>query len=226
MSKVIIIVNAQVDNGKISPKEPIAEKMAVALSKSIIKSNPCHEIKIVGGAQIWSKSLQIDDSDQDIVYCPLTIKLPDWFNFPAQHIYCVCRDLEKRRKWVEQNFNYKTTHDDLSLGDLWLPIIFDGENCIYSDFIGEGVLPNYYQQPYDLPSEIHHSLYTLAQDLLLSIQAIPSVYLLQFKMLDNNIIFDRLWPFPACPAIASINIQKPDLFDYHWDCLSNKSTIN
>jgi hypothetical protein len=226
MSKVIIIVNAQVDNGKISPNAPIAEKMATALSKSIMESNPCHEIKILGGAELWSKLLQIDDSDQDIIYCPLTIKLPDWFNFPAQHIYYGCQDVEKRRKWVQQHFNYKTTHDNLLLGDLWLPIIFDGKNFTYGDVIGEGVLPNYYQQPYDLPSEIHVLLQTLSKELLTSIHAIPSVYLLQFKILDNNIIFDRLWPFPACPAIASINLQKADLFTYHWRCLTNQFTIN
>lgn len=226
MSKVIIIVNAQVDNGKISPNAPIAEKMATALSKSIIESNSCHKIKIVGSAELWSKSLQISDSDQDIIYCPLTIKLPDWFNFPAQHIYYGCQDVEKRRKWVQQHFNYKTTHDNLLLGDLWLPIIFDGENFTYGDVIGEGVLPNYYQQPYDLPSEIHVLLQTLSKELLTSIHAIPSVYLLQFKILDNNIIFDRLWPFPACPAIASINSQKADLFTYHWRCLSNKFAVN
>lgn len=219
MSKVIIIVNAQVNKGKISANAPVAEKMALALSKSITESNSCHEIEIIGGADLWSKSLPIPDLDEDTIYCPLTIKLPDWFHFPAQQIYYACRDVEKRRKWVQQHFGYKTTKDNLWLGDLWLPIIFTPEKLFYSDIIGEGVLPNYYQQPYDLPSDIHFSLYTLAQDLLISIQAIPSVYLLQFKMLDNNIIFDRLWPFPATPAIATINAQKTDLFAHHWHCL-------
>lgn len=223
MSKVIIIVNAQVDKGKISPTAPVAERMAVALSKSIMESDPFHEIKIVGGADIWSKSLQMSDSNQDIVYCPLTIKLPDWFNFPGQQIYYACRDVEKRRKWVQQNFGYSTSKDNLYLGDLWLPVIFTEEKLMYNDIIGEGILPNYYQQPSDLPSEIYPYLYTLAKELLISIQAIPSVYLLQFRMLDHNIIFDRLWPFPATPAIASINGQQPDLFAYHWRCLNNQS---
>lgn len=225
MSKVIIIVNAQVDKGKISPTAPVAERMAVALSKSIIESDLCNQIEIFGGADLWSKSLQISDSDQDIIYCPLTIKLPDWFNFPAQQIYYACRDVEKRRKWVQQHFGYSTSKDNLYLGDLWLPIILTSEKLIYGDIIGEGVIPNYYQQPYDLSSEIYPSLYTLARELLMSIQAIPSVYLLQFRMLDDNIIFDRLWPFPATPAIASINAQKPDLFAYHWRCLTHQSIL-
>ncbi|MBL1209902.1 hypothetical protein [Geminocystis sp. GBBB08] len=219
MSKVIIIVNAPVDNGKISPTSPVAERMASALSKSIIESDPCHQINIVSGADLWSKSLHISDSNQDTIYCPLTIKLPDWFNFPAQQIYFACRDVEKRRKWVQQHFDYKVSKDNLWLGDLWLPIIFTSEKLMYGEIISEGILPNYYQQPYDLPSEIDLSLYTLAKELLKSIQAIPSVYLLQFRILDHNIIFDRLWPFPATPAIASINVQKPDLFAHHWHCL-------
>ncbi|BAQ62618.1 hypothetical protein GM3708_3024 [Geminocystis sp. NIES-3708] len=220
MSKVIIIVNAQVNKGKISANAPVAQKMALALSKSITESNSCHKIEIVSGADLWSKSLPISDSDEDTIYCPLTIKLPDWFHFPAQHIYYACRDVEKRRKWVQQHFNHKTSKDNLWLGDLWLPIIFTPEKLIYSDIIGEGILPNDYQQPQNLPSEIYTDLQTLAKELLNSIQAIPSVYLLQFRMLDDNIIFDRLWPFPASSAIASINVHKPDLFAHHWHCLS------
>ncbi len=219
MSKVVIIVNAQVNKGKISPNAPVAERMAVALSKSIVESNPDYEIQILGGADLWSKSLQISDSDQDVIYCPLTIKLPDWFNFPAQQIYYACRDVEKRRKWVQQHFGYKISKDNSWLGDLWLPVIFTSEKLIYGEVICEGVMPNYYQQPCDLPVEIYPSLQTLVKELLNSIKATPSVYLLQFRILDQNIIFDRLWPFPATPAIASINVQKPDLFAYHWHCL-------
>jgi hypothetical protein len=44
-------------------------------------------------------------------------------------------------------------------------------------------------------------------------------------MLDNQIIFDRLWPFPASPAIASVKCQKPDLFACHWFCLTGKPII-
>jgi hypothetical protein len=38
-------------------------------------------------------------------------------------------------------------------------------------------------------------------------------------MLETEVIFDRLWPFPASPAIASIQTQQPDLFACHWHCL-------
>ena len=223
MSKVIIIVNAEVKGGKITATAPVAEKMALALSKCIIDSHQSHEIEIISGADLWSKSVYLSESSSDLIYCPLTIKLPDWFRFPAQKVYNACRDLEKRRKWVKQRFGYQTSQDNSWLGDLWLPIILTDKKLLYGSVISEGMIPNDYQQPYDLPLDVHPKLQQLASELLDSIEAIPSVYLLQFRLLGhNNIIFDRLWPFPATPAVASINVQQPDLYACHWFCLSNQ----
>ena len=227
MSKVIIIVNAQVEGGKISATAPVAERMALALSKSITNSLHSHEVKIISGADLWSKSVYLAEPSSDVIYCPLTIKVPDWFKFPAQSIYNACRDLEQRRKWVKQFFGYQTSQDNLLLGDLWLPIILTNNNkLIYSSVISEGIMPNDYQQPYDLTSEVNFKLQELARQLLDSINAIPSVYLLQFKLVGHDIIFDRLWPFPATPAIASINVQQPDLYACHWLCLSGQPVTN
>ncbi len=222
MSKVIIIVNAQVESGKISANAPVAERMALALSTSIISSHHSHEIEIISGADLWTKSSHLFESSNDVIYCPLTIKLPDWFSFPAQNIYNACRDLENRRKWVRQRFGYQTSQDNMSLGDLWLPVILTNEQLIYASIISEGMMPNHYQQPYDLSSDFYLKLKNLAGELLDSIEAIPSVYLLQFKLIGHDIIFDRLWPFPATPAVASINVQEPDLYACHWRCLSNQ----
>lgn len=222
MSKVIIIVNAQVKGGQISPHAPVTERMAMALKNGVNKFNPHSPIEIVSGADLWSKSIQLSSPSSKEIYCPLTIKLPDWFVFPAQKIYYACRDLNKRRQWVEEKFGYKTSEENKWLGDLWLPIIFTGEKLIYSAVIGEGMIPNDYQQPYNLSSGILRKISTLGDALLDSIQAIPSVYLLQFRLIEGEIIFDRLWPFPATPAISSINQQNPDLFTCHWCCLSNQ----
>jgi len=103
-----------------------------------------------------------------------------------------------------------------------LPIVFSDEKLIYGSVIGEGMIPNDYQQPHNLSSRILTQIRHLAEGLLDSIQAIPSVYLLQFRLMNGEIIFDRLWPFPATPAISSINQQYPDLFACHWCCLSNQ----
>lgn len=223
MSKVIIIVNAEVKGGKITANAPVAEKMAMALAKGVIKSNPQWQIEIVSGADLWLQSIELPCSSSHIVYCPLTIKLPDWFVFPAQKIYSACRDVEGRRQWVKENFGYQTSQENEWLGDLWLPIVVTQEKLIYGSIIVEGVIPNDYRQPYDLPSEILPQLCRLADGLLDSIGAIPSVYLLQFRLIERKkIIFDRLWPFPATPAISSIQQQEPDLFACHWLCLSNQ----
>ncbi|HIK36728.1 MAG: hypothetical protein NZ901_01320 [Geminocystis sp.] len=222
MSKVTIIVNAQVEGGNISRKSPVTERMASALAKSITQSGKNFQVEIIGGAELWSKSIQLPPASPEYIYCPLTIKLPDWFDFPARQVYAACRDLEARRKWVEAKFGYQTSKDNCWLGDLWLPIIMTEEKLIYGSIIAEGVIPNDYRYPYTLPSPILKKLHRLANDLLDSIGAIPSVYLLQFRLMGEDIIFDRLWPFPATPAIASIHIQQPDLFACHWYCLSRQ----
>jgi hypothetical protein len=63
----------------------------------------------------------------------------------------------------------------------------------------------------------------LAKQLLSSISATPSVYLLQFRLLEEEIIFDRLWPFPAAPALTSLNVQQPNLYTCYWKCLTNQT---
>ena len=65
-------------------------------------------------------------------------------------------------------------------------------------------------------------MYKLATDLLVSLSAVPSVYLLQFSLYSNEIVFDRLWPFPAAPALASLSGSNIDLYSCHWLCLSGQ----
>jgi len=224
MSKVIIIVNAHVSEGKISPTSPVAEKMATAMKQGIVKTNNSVIVEIIGAADLWAKSVNLSSAGDDLIYCPLTIKLPDWFHFHQQKIYQACSDLEHRRKWVKQHFGYQTSNENSLLGDMWLPIIITKNQLSYSYIISEGEMPNSYQQIFSFPDDLSSLLYNLAHDLLQSIQATPAVYLLQFKILEQKIIFDRLWPFPATPAIATLyNDQQPDLFTYHWHCLSHQS---
>ncbi len=220
MSKAIIIVNAHVNEGKISPTAPVAEKMAMAMKQGIISSNQSITVEILGGADLWAKSVNLTSENDGVRYFPLTIKLPDWFNFSAKRVYKICSNLENRRKWVKQHFGYQTSSDNSLLGDLWLPIIFKPRKTIYADIIGEGEMPNSYQQLPSFPETSKNLVCTLASQLLESINATPAVYLLQFKIIKDNIIFDRLWPFPATPAIATINNkQQTDLFTHHWQCI-------
>lgn len=225
MGKVVIIVNAEIaEKGKIIKRSPVTEKMVTALKNGIAINSPFPlNIEVVSAASLWSYK---EDIEQDsIIYCPLTIQLPPWFNFQAQEVYQACRDIKEIRLWVEQNLHYKTNVDDggeAGLGDLWLPIILTAKGPLYGEVIEEGEMPNFYRQPVDLTDDWRQPLYHLAYQLLNHLSAPPSVYLLQFSLRGKEIVFDRLWPFPAAPAIASIGIQKPDLFACYWLCLSGQ----
>ncbi len=226
MSKALIIVNAEVRSGNVSANAPVAAKMVTAMVKAIQNSNKPVQPEIIGAADLWSKSVILSPHNDDLIYCPLTIQLPNWVEFPAKKIFELCRELKTRRNWVEQHFQYKTSSKNSWLGDLWLPVVLTAKGILYGEVIGEGEIPNSYQQPINFKEHIRQSLYKLAAQLLESINATPAVYLLQFRILGEVIVFDRLWPFPASPAIASIKLQQPDLFACHWHCLTGKPIVD
>lgn len=225
MGKVVIIVNTEMaEKGKIIKRSPVTEKMVTALKNAIVVNSPFPlTIDVVSASELWSYK---EKTEKDcIIYCPLTIQLPHWLNFPAQEVYQACRDVKNRRLWVEQNLPYKTNVDDggeAGLGDFWLPIILTAKGPLYGEVIEEGEMPNFYRQPLDLTDDWRQPLYHLAYQLLENLSAPPSVYLLQFSLRSKEIVFDRLWPFPAAPAIASLGRQKPDLFTCYWLCLSDQ----
>ncbi|MGF1486288.1 MAG: hypothetical protein ACFBSE_04150 [Prochloraceae cyanobacterium] len=244
MHKLLIIVNAKVkEAGKIAAS-PVTEKMVNALiagvnqelirptySKvpgeiiAVEKQKPV-KIEVVAAASLWSEPDKLKYTESGAICCPLTIQLPYDFDFPARDVWRACQDIKGRRNWVAQKLNYKTSTNDTPLGDLWLPAIVTEEGLFYEEIIGEGAMPNSYQQPVNLPDRINQSVYNLADKLLESIDRTPGVYLLQFCLRKSEIIFDRLWPFPAAPALASIRMRQPNLYTYHWHCLSGKKFLN
>jgi hypothetical protein len=227
MSKVLIIVNAQVKDGdNIIAVSPVTEKMVAALKRAIRQDFPALEFEVMAAASLWLDSEREKIEQDNLIYCPLTIQLPDELRFPAQSIYKACQNLEGTRQWVETHLAYKTSIGDSWLGDLWLPVVLTAKGPLYGEVIGEGEIPNCYQQPVDLTDDLRQPLYHLAYQLLESLEAPPAVYLLQFRLLNKEIVFDRLWPFPAAPAIASLHTQKPDLFTCHWRCLMGKPILD
>jgi hypothetical protein len=222
MSNVVIIVNAEVTADKMIYASSSTERMVKALKKAIIAySTESIEIEVIAAASLWSKGF-ISNLPTDSIYCPLTIQLPQYFNFLHQDIYQACQDIKARRKWVQANLGYQTTIGDSPLGCLWLPIVLTQKGPLYGEVIGETEVPNFYEQPIDLPDNQRQGLYHLAYQLLEFLDAPPSVYLLQFALSNKKIIFDRLWPFPAAPAIASVGKQNPDLFACYWSCLNKQ----
>jgi hypothetical protein len=237
ISKVIIIVNAEInDKKKIVAASPATEKMVSSVKKAIQAETTAEreateiqerqekiDIEIIPTASLWSEANRSEKNDNKIVYCPLTIELPNTFEFPAKQVFLACKDIKARRRWVEEKLSYQTHKGDRSFGDLWLPAIVLQDGVSYAEAIGEGEIPNSFRQPIDLPDTVRQSLYNLTNKLLKSISAVPSVYLIQFSLHGREIVFDRLWPFPAAPALASLKGQTPDLFTCHWYSLSGKS---
>jgi hypothetical protein len=161
--------------------------------------------------------------------CPLTLAVPETLNFPDQEIYKVCRHVQQLQQFVLQQFNIPTGH-----GELWLPIVLTAKGSLYAEAIAhhgresvaEAEFTSAYQQPFHLPDHQRQPLYKFAYRLLRSLFAPPAVYLMQFGFQADQLYFDRLFPFPAEPAIASIGLQQPDLFECHWRCLTGQPIID
>jgi hypothetical protein len=224
MEKVVIIINAEVsDQGQLISTSPVTQKMVEALQRNILETSPARVVEIVSAATLWSKNFKALKKDRslDTIYCPLTIQLPDYFDFPQKRIYSACKDINTRRRWVEKNLGFKTSVGDSWLGHLWLPIVLT-DKPLFGEVIGEGSMPNSYEHPVAIPQRQQKSLHGLAEQLLDSLSAPPATYLLQFSFHNGEIVFDRLWPFPAAPALITLKTQQPDLFTCHWHCLIEK----
>lgn len=227
MEKVLIIINAEVnEQGQVTSASPVIARMVEALKQGIINYSSKTTIEITSVGDLWSKIHKSNGHQPCILYCPLTIQLPEYFNFPAKTIYQACRDVAARRRWVESNLGIKTSVGDSWLGHLWLPVILNDQDIIYGDIIGEGEMPNSYEQPIEFPKKHRQSVHRLASNLLEHLSAPPSVYLVQFSLYSGEIVFDRLWPFPAAPALASLRGQQLDLFSCHWLALSQQPILD
>ncbi|NJP10156.1 MAG: hypothetical protein HC866_12295 [Leptolyngbyaceae cyanobacterium RU_5_1] len=161
---------------------------------------------------------------QDYLICPLTLNLPDWIPFPAQAVFKACGDVERLRQTVAQ------WQFEPGVGNYWLPIVLTHKGPLYAEVIGiandlnpqDALLAGRYVQPVHLTDSWRQPLYELGQRLLRSLTAPPAVYLIQFGLGTQGIYFDQLLPFPDAPAIASIDVQSPDLFACHWRCLTGQ----
>lgn len=222
MSKVVIVRYVDFDLITEPGALLIGDRMVSALKKAIapdvaVESITSGELKIALSSPTEAKVLL-----EEVIWCPLTIDIPQTLSFPAQKVFTACSDRLGLRKWVKQQ-GYKT-YDEAGFGNLYLPIVLTAKGAIYGEAIAEGATAvDFQRMPVHLPDKDRQPLYHLAHQLLQYISATPAVYLLQFGYNEKqDIIFDKLWPFPAAPAIASIGVQEPDLFACHWLCLTGQ----
>lgn len=219
-----IIVNAKVkQEGRLIAASPVTERMVNALKAAIADQSPETIIETVAVASLWSDQAQQQTQLGGRIYCPLTIQLPQWLNFPGQDVYQACQEIAVRRQWVSEHLDLPICNDAHWLGDHWLPIIVAADEIQFAPLIHEGMMPNVYDllSWESTPYQGHRTkLEKLAESLIQGLNAPPAVYLLQFSF-SQTILFDRLWPFPAAPAIATMGHEHLDLFAYHWRCLNN-----
>jgi hypothetical protein len=177
---------------------------------------------------------QLPTAVPETLLCPLTLALPADLEFPGQALYAACREVAGLRRWVMQ-----TLQMPIGDGHLWLPIVWTVKGPLYAEVIGQAAhaaaisamsdqtaaqaeaAPSYLQ-PIHLPDRWRQPLYRFGQRLLHTLAAPPATYLLQFGLQNQRLWFDRLWPFPAIPAVASVGVQQPDLFVCHWRCLTGQ----
>ncbi len=221
MPKVLIVVDEKSDKLGEALKQAILTPSVTAPPQGvgdIEKSSSQVEVETIAHLQ----QMLADNTIclEDVLLCPLTLNLPESLRFPQREIYQVCRDVMGLRQQVERKL-----HASTGVGKFWLPIVLTSKGALYAEAITL-VEPLHYLQPLHLPDRYRQPLYELGRRLLKLISASPSTYLMQFGFEEETVLFDRLFPFPAAPAIASLTTQSPNLFVCHWRCLSNAPILD
>ncbi len=224
MPKVLIVVDEESDGlGKALKQAILAPSVTPQTQGSDATESLflCqYEIEIQTIARLQPDFPNGKNSLEETILCPLTFKLPPSLAFAQQKVYRACEDVVGLRQRVEIALCVPTDS-----GKLWLPIVLTAKGPLYGEVI-TSVDSRCYCQPLHLPDRYRQPLYKLGQRLLKLVSATPSTYLMQFGFAGETVFFDRLFPFPAAPAIASLKIQSPDLFACHWHCLTNTPILD
>lgn len=204
MSKVLIVAGCE-------------QGPADRLKAAIAQSDPLIEVEICAVSELNSGAIALSGA----IVCPLTLDVPSDLVFPGQDVFRFGANVSAARDRVAQELQVPVGD-----GNFWLPVVLTAKGPLYAEAIaGEfdkfsGELS--YSQPLHLSDVWRQQLYELAFRLLDLLNAPPATYLMQFGFVGDRICFDRLLPFPAAPAIASVGVQVPDLFVCYWYCLTNK----
>jgi hypothetical protein len=174
----------------------------------------------------------------DLIYNLTLEALPPTIAFAARDFYALC-DRPQTLQDLVQSWGY-----GIGPAQTWLPVVLTQRGPLYGEMIALGTRSaasrsatasaldapmgdslEAWAGDWQFVQPLHHSdrdrqkLYQLAHHLLTQTKAPPGTHLLQVEAKGGEIIFERLWPFPAMPAIGSLRVQKPDLFSTHLRCL-------
>ncbi|MDG2615732.1 hypothetical protein P7L53_05680 [Thermoleptolyngbya sichuanensis XZ-Cy5] len=203
----------------VAESNPFAEQAIAQLNQAIAQcptSSTPDTVRVVAPANLPPVVAPED------IFCPLTLVLPEALAFPGASVFRACAQVDSLRQSVADCFGVKPGD-----GSLWLPIALTAKGPLYGEAIALAAhTPEQYRQPHHLSDRQRQPLYGLAFRLLDWLNAPPAVYLLQVALSDEGVVFDRLWPYPAAGAIASLSVQTPDLFTAHWLCLSHQPLLD
>lgn len=241
MPKVFILIES--DEREIIDS-PTVKRILSAIKKAIAEdAMPATSVEVVAVNYLTSKEeiLGFKPSNgqnfshlPEMLFCPLTLSLPEHLGLPFQAIIKACADVLGLRQQLAQQIQ-------VAIGDgcFWLPVVLTAKGPLYGEVIAlaeefyEKKLPQNlllcditYYQPFHLSDALRQPLYHMAYNLLQFLSAPPATYLVQFGLQKSEICFDRLWPFPTAPALASVGVQQPDLFTCHWYCLTAKPILD
>lgn len=229
ISKVLIVVEAIEDSPSVirmvsALKQAIATSTDVPITVQAIAANTLQSNSNLELESTWTQ----DWGAKDVLVCPLTLNIPPNLPFKNEAIYKACRDSGLRQQ-VAQQIGCETGD-----GYFWLPLVLTAKGPLYGEVIGlakempENLSSNLnYYQPFHLSDALRQQIYQIGHRLLQLLSAPPAAYLMQFGFKsEGSICFDRLWPFPAAPAIASLGIQEPNLFACHWYCVTNQPILD
>jgi hypothetical protein len=242
VERVLILVDGEVDRHG-EPVAPPAElNRMVAALKQAIATFPYSGSSPDGLRVETLQAKTLSDgllSNADKI-CPLTLdlplNLPSFASFSGQQVYRACQNILGLRQQVEQQLGCLT-----GSGSFWLPVVLTAKGALYAEVIwaeepraeeseaepgAKAPLRPAFYQPLHLSDRWRQPLYWLGERLLRSLSAPPATYLIQFDFREEAVCFDRLLPFPAAPAIASIGVQSPDLFACHWLCLTKQPILD
>lgn len=220
-----------ISSSSVSTTQPLDTTPSLELKKAILGDSGIFHPSSASGTGVCSGLKQVDvwtvseleARSQELIenpariLCPLTLDVPDWLPFPQKDVFAGCTNIQAVRQQVS-GWQFSTAD-----GNHWLPIVLTAKGVLFGEVITQVTQPvTTYQQPLHLVDAQRQPLYQLGQRLMQSLEARPGVYLLQFGLQDDEVLFDRLIPFPDWPAIASLGVQSPDLYRCHWRCLTHQ----
>ncbi len=210
---MIIIIS---DNSPTELEKAAIEMMetAIVVNQNSSNNSMGSQITVVKSADI--NQIQENNTPEELFYCPMTLNIPEDLEFWGKNIFKTCREVEHLRTKVTMELGV-----NVGDGELWLPIMLTDKGPIYGEVIGVSSQGNY-EQPIDFTDDVRQVIYNFGYQLLKILNAPSATYLLQYNWQAEKLIFDRLFPFPHLSAIASNNVQQPNLFTCHWQCLTHQ----